>query len=143
MGCSKLFTESKNIVSIRRYRDYHMLTLRKLAISPIILKCQFLTLKANISANIYPNTLKLHRVTQWHDTKKFDAQFFFSLLAGRPADNYVLFFEKFEKKHIIVSRSARRKRKKKLSTRFFCMDPLSIPAKFQDIWMKIVGVIKF
>ena len=41
------------------------------------------------------------------------ALIFFSLSAGRSADNYVLFFEKFEKKHIIVRKSVRRRRKKK------------------------------
>ena len=51
-------------------RDYHRLTLRKLAISPIFSKSHFLTLKFNNSHNFHPNVLKLARDTQWVHTKK-------------------------------------------------------------------------
>ena len=113
-------------------RDYHMLTLRKLAISPIISKRQFLTLNLQNSVNFHLYSLKLHRYTQWHYLNKTYAHFF-SLPAGRSADNYVLFFEK---KHIIVSRAARRKRKK-VCVSFVQIVPLSIPVEFQGIQMKI------
>ena len=49
----------------------------------------------------------------------------------------------WKKKHIIVSSSAA-EREKKLCTRFFLyMTPLSIPGKFQDVWIKIVGEDRF
>ena len=75
-------------------RDYHRLTLRKLAISPIISKSHFLTLKPIFSHNFRPNVLKLPRDTQWDHTKKPSTQFFFSLSAGRSTENFVFFFRK-------------------------------------------------
>ena len=69
---------SNSEISRFQNRDYHRLTLRKLAISSIISKCNFLTLKPIFSHNFHPNVLKLSRDTQWGHTKKSSAQFFFS-----------------------------------------------------------------
>ena len=53
-------------------RDYHnMLTLQKLAISPIISKCHFFNLKFIQIHNFCSNAMKLHSYVPWVSIKLF------------------------------------------------------------------------